>query len=267
MKLSPQEQVRYTRQLMLPEIGVEGQLRLKQSSVLVIGAGGLGSPAIYYLASAGVGHIGIADGDAVELSNLNRQILHASTRIGKNKACSAAETIQEWNPEVQVSVIPEFLQDENILPLIRQYDFVVDASDQLQNKFLINDACVTAGVPFCHGGIEGWDGQVMTYLPKQNLPCYRCVFESLPADQESKPIGVIGVTAGIIGTIQASEAIRYLLGEQDGLLKGTLLRFSGQTMQFRKIPLGKCAPHCPVCHSVPDANPLQWYQKFRNHKK
>lgn len=242
--LTPQEQERYTRQIMMPEIGETGQERLKNSRVLVIGAGGLGSPAAYYLAAAGVGTIGIADGDRVEPSNLQRQILHQESRLGQNKADSAAQTLHGLNSHVDVKAYPCFLDVPALEKLVQEYDMVIDAADQLKNKFMINDVCVAAGKPFVHGGITSFSGQVMTYVPGKG-PCYRCIFGDIPAGDAPAPIPVIGVTAGIIGTIQAAEAIRFLLGS-DTLLTGKLLVLDGSRMQFRTVPFPHVSEACPL---------------------
>lgn len=242
--LTPQEQERYARQIMMPEIGETGQERLKNSRVLVIGAGGLGSPAAYYLAAAGVGTIGIADGDRVEPSNLQRQILHQESRLGQNKADSAAQTLHGLNSHVDVKAYPCFLDAPALEKLVQQYDIVIDAADQLKNKFMINDVCVAAGKPFVHGGITGFSGQVMTYVPGKGS-CYRCIFGDIPAGDAPAPIPVIGVIAGIIGTIQAAEAIRFLLGS-DTLLTGKLLVLDGSRMQFRTVPFPHVSEACPL---------------------
>lgn len=257
--LLPEELQRYSRQIQMPEIGISGQEKLAQSRVLVIGAGGLGSPAALYLAAAGVGTIGIADGDRVELSNLQRQILHNQSRIGRKKAESAAETLSGLNPHIRIEVYPYFADETNILQLIEHYDFVVDASDQLKNKFLINDACVLGKKPFVHGGITGFGGQIMTYVPFEG-PCYRCIFDDLPEDPPPSPIPVIGMTAGVIGSIQAMETVKYLLG-MDSLLVRKLLVFDGTSMQFRTVSLPKRSEHCRVCGVSANIHDLSWYAK------
>ena len=181
MMLGSDEMERYARQIILPEIGRNGQKKLAKSKVLVIGAGGLGSPAALYLAAAGVGYIGIADGDVVSLSNLQRQILHRQVRLGENKAASAKKTLQELNQNIFVQAYPFYLQDENILKIVQEYDFIIDASDRLENKFLINDACVLIKKPFVHAGILQFGGQIMTYVPGEG-PCFRCIFEDMPEE-------------------------------------------------------------------------------------
>lgn len=253
----PEELERYSRQMLISEIGRAGQEKLAQSRVLIIGAGGLGSPAAFYLTAAGVGTIGIADGDRVELSNLQRQILHNQSRIGRKKAESAAETLSALNPHIHIEPYPYFANEMNILELIQRYDFIVDASDQLKNKFLINDACVLGKKPFVHGGITGFGGQVMTYVPGKG-PCYRCIFGDLPEEPMPAPIPVIGMTAGIIGTIQAVETVKYLLGIGSPLI-GKLLVFDGLSMQFRTVHFPKQSAHCRVCGKTPDIHDLSWY--------
>lgn len=242
--LTSQEQERYARQIMMPELGEDGQETLKRSRVLVIGAGGLGSPAAYYLAAAGVGTIDIADGDTVELSNLQRQILHKESRLGQNKSVSAAKSLHGLNAQVHVQTYSQFMDEAHLRQVLPDYDIVIDATDQLENKFLINDVCVSAGKPFVHGGITGFSGQVMTYVPEKG-PCYRCIFGEIPEDNAPASIPVIGVTAGIIGTIQAAEAIRYLLGIPS-LLTGKLLVLDGLRMQFRTVPFPHVSEHCPL---------------------
>lgn len=248
MELSELQKERYSRHLILKEIGEEGQKKLLESSVLIFGAGGLGSPAALYLASAGVGKIGIVDADVVDLSNLQRQIIHAVKDIGKPKAVSAKESIQGMNPDVEVVAYPIFADETNIDELIRAYDFILDCTDNFTAKFLINDACVQAEKPFVHAGIIRFGGQIMTYVPGQG-PCYRCIFQSPPPEgavPACKEAGIIGVTAGVVGSLQAAEAVKYLLGIGT-LLTGTLLTYDGLTMAFRKVGLPKYVENCPVC--------------------
>ena len=243
---------RYSRHLILKEVGVKGQKKLLNSKVLIIGAGGLGAPAAMYLAAAGVGTIGIADADVVDLSNLQRQIIHATEDVGKPKVDSARETMNRLNPDVTVKTYQTFVSSENILDLIQDYDFILDGTDNFPAKFLINDACVLAGKPFCHAGIIQFWGQLMTYVPGQG-PCYRCVFKNPPppgAVPTCKQAGVIGAMAGVIGTLQAMEAIKYLLGVGD-LLTGYLLTFDALDMEFRKIKLPEHVPDCAVCGEHP----------------
>lgn len=236
--LTPEETARYMRQTSMPGFGIEGQLRLKQSSVLVIGAGGLGSPVLMYLAAAGVGHIGIADGDCVDLSNLQRQIIHTTRRIGMPKTESAAAALREINPNVRLTLHNEFLTPETIAEIIAPYDFIVDATDSFDAKFMINDACVNASKPYSHGGISQYYGQLLTWTPGH--ACYRCLFDSAP--EFVGPVGPLGVLPGVIGTLQATEAIKYLTSTGE-LLTDTLLIFDALAMTFRRISLAPSPSH------------------------
>ena len=220
--------MRYSRQLLLPELGEEGQKRLKNGKVLVIGAGGLGSPALMYLAAAGVGTIGIADADTVEISNLNRQIIHTTAAIGMPKVDSAKERILALNPNVQVIVHKQFATEENIDALIAPYDFVIDATDGVAAKYLINDACVRAEKAYSHGGVFGWQGQTFTHIPGSAE--LRSFFPTLPCPTKAaQPI--IGTTAGIIGVIEATEAIKFL-AQLPTLNTNRLLCFNALKMDF-----------------------------------
>ena len=230
----------------MPEIGPEGQERLLRSKVLVIGAGGLGSPAALYLAAAGVGTVGLADGDRVELSNLQRQILHSTETLGAEKVGSAAERLRALNPDV-VICHPVFVAEDTIGALIAPYDFVLDCTDSLETKYLINDACVRAGKPFCHGAAALFTGQIMTFVPGRG-PCYRCAFRQAPAPgaaPDAGKSGVIGAVPGVIGSLQAMETIKYLTGAGT-LLTGRLLCFDGLTMNFVTVELPP-DPDCPAC--------------------
>ena len=245
--LTATQQDRYARHLMLEGVGEQGQERLLAGSVLVIGAGGLGSPALFYLAAAGVGRIGIADSDRVELSNLQRQIIHTTPRLGMLKAASAQASLEPLNPDVRVESHPLRVAADNIAALVTAYDFVIDATDNFEAKFLINDACVAAGRSYSHGGILRFSGQTMTVIPGES-PCYRCIFPETPADEVAtacSKAGVLGVLPGIVGTLQATEAIKYLLGVGT-LLTGRLLTYDAAELRFREIPLQR-NPHCPVC--------------------
>lgn len=239
---------RYERQMILPEVGKDGQKKLRSARVLIVGAGGLGSPAALYLAGAGIGTIGIADADTVSLSNLHRQIMHATDRVGKNKAESAKVSLEKLNDDVKVITYPYSVTPENIDEMIREYDFIVDAVDNFPVKFLINDACVIAGKPFCHGGILGFKGQVMTYVPGRG-PCYRCIFEEIPEPgsvQNCRQTGVMGPAVGVIGCIQALEAVKYLLDAGE-LLTGEMYIFDGLTMKTRIAEFPRPSKTCRVC--------------------
>ena len=263
MSFSDEQLERYSRHIILKEVGVKGQKRLLQSRVLIIGTGGLGAPAAMFLAAAGVGTIGLVDFDGVELSNLQRQIIHLTKDVGKPKVISGRETIGEMNPDVEVVPYQEWVSSGNIQDIIRDrdYDFIIDGTDNFPAKFLINDACVLSGKPFSHAGIIRFQGQTMTYVPGQG-PCYRCIFKNPPpADSvpTCKQAGVLGVMGGIIGTIQATEAIKYILG-LGVLLTGTLLTYDALKMEFRRVKL----PHnkkCQVCGEEPSITELIDYEQ------
>lgn len=233
--LTPDECLRYSRQLKLDGFGEECQMRLRGSRVLVIGAGALGSPVALYLAAAGVGHIDIADGDIVDLSNLQRQIIHRTADLSRPKAVSAMEKMSALNPEIEVRAIEAFATADNIGPLVAAADFVVDATDSLDAKFLIDDACREVRKPYSHGAVRGYEGQTMTVVP--GSATYRDLFPDGPELIERVAMtGPLGVVPGIIGAIQAAEAVKCLAGIGD-LLTDSLLRFNALTMNFQKIRL------------------------------
>lgn len=239
---------RYSRHILLSEMGEEGQEKLLDSRVLIVGAGGLGSPAAMYLAAAGVGNIGIVDDDNVDLTNLQRQIIHTNQNIGKPKVLSAKERMNGINPDVKVETYGMKLDETNVKSIFSEYDFVIDATDNFEAKFLINDTCVELGKAFSHGGIQKFSGQLMTYVPGKG-PCYRCIFEEPPEPgtvPTCREVGVIGCMAGMIGTMQSMEAVKYLLGIGD-LLTGQFLTVDALTMEFRKVKFPKKNPNCPVC--------------------
>ena len=241
MKTEANENSRYERQMLLPGIGEEGQKKLRQGSVLVIGAGGLGSPALLYLVGAGVGKIGIVDADEISISNLHRQILYAESDVGKNKALAAKEHLEKLNTEVSIQAYPLRITEENIAGLVDAYDFVLDAVDNFETKYLINDTCVKLKKPFCHGGVLRFQGQAMTYVPGRG-PCYSCVFPKLPEHAIScAQAGVIGTNPGVIGCIQATEAVKYLTGVGE-LLIGKLYEIDLLDMESMIIPLANCRP-------------------------
>lgn len=247
MVFTDEQRERYARHIILDEVGIRGQKKLLDASVLIIGAGGLGSPVSLYLAAAGVGTIGIADADEVDLSNLQRQIVHTTADIGKAKVKSAARAMRAMNPDIKVNTYQTFVTTENIMELIADYDFVVDATDNFTSKFLINDACVMAKKAFSHAGILRFQGQLMTYVPGAG-PCYRCIFKNPPPEDAvptCRQAGVIGAIAGVIGSLQAMEAIKYIIGAGD-LLTGKLLTYDALTNQFRTVKFPK-DEDCAVC--------------------
>ena len=248
---------RYSRHLILKEIGVRGQKKLLAARVLVIGAGGLGSPAAMYLAAAGVGTIGIVDDDVVDLSNLQRQIIHGTGNVGMPKVESAAETVTSINPDVTVKPYRIRVSAGNIAELIAGYDVIVDAADNFSTKFLINDACVLAGKPYIYGGALRFEGQLMTYVPGRG-PCYRCIFRDMPAAGEvpsCKESGVLGAVVGVIGSMQAVEAVKLILGVGKPLT-ARLMTFDALAMTCRAVPLPEREPDCPVCGEHPTITTL-----------
>lgn len=246
-EFTEQEIRRYARHIVLPEVGGTGQAKLRSARVLIVGAGGLGSPAAIYLAAAGVGTLGVVDDDEVELSNLHRQILHTESALGRPKVESARATLEGLNPLVNVETHRVRLKADNIEELISSYDLVVDGSDNFPTKFLVNDACVFAGKPLSLAGIHRFEGQVMTILPHLG-PCYRCVFIEPPpagAIPSCEEAGVFGAVAGFAGCIQAVEVIKLLLGVGQSLV-GSILRIDALRGSFRRVPVNR-NPHCPVC--------------------
>ncbi len=240
---------RYSRHIILKDVGIEGQEKIGKAKILVIGAGGLGSPALLYLAAAGVGCLGIADGDTLDLSNLQRQVIHFTPDVDKPKVISAKEKINQLNPDVEVVLHQEMLTASNIQGIIKEYDFIIDGTDNFPTKFLINDACVLEGIPYSHGGILRFDGQTFTIQPGESA-CYRCIFLQPPppdAVPTCSQAGVIGVIAGILGTLQANEAIKYILGIGD-LLTDRLLTFDALNTKFREVKLKK-NHNCSICGS------------------
>ena len=257
MSLTEQQIERYSRHIILPEVGGKGQVKLLSGRALLGGAGGLGSPAALYLAAAGVGTIGLADGDVVDFTNLQRQIAHATADVGRAKVESAAAKCRAINPDVTVRLHPEHVRADNALVILKDYDFVIDGTDSFAAKFLVADACHLAGKPYSHAGILRFDGQAMTVIPGQT-GCYRCLFRKPPpagAVPSCSQAGVLGVLAGIIGTIQAAEAIKYLLGIGE-LLTNRLLVFNALKMRFREVAFRKNA-ECPLCGSNPTITALR----------
>ncbi len=247
---------RYMRHLILNEVGFKGQRKISAGKVLVVGAGGLGSPALYYLAAAGIGTIGIVEADTVDESNLQRQIIHFTADMGRPKLQSAKEKILQVNPDIVVVEHATFLNAENAFDIIRDYDFIIDGCDNFPAKFLINDACVILNKPYSHAGILRFEGQAMTVVPGKSR-CYRCLFREPPpagAVPSCAEAGVLGVVAGTLGTIQATEAIKYILGKGD-LLTDRLLIYDAWSMRFRESR-GKRDVNCAVCGDNPTIKTL-----------
>jgi molybdopterin-synthase adenylyltransferase len=256
-----EEQIqRYSRHIILQEVGVEGQEKILNGKVLIIGAGGLGAPVALYLAAAGVGTIGIIDADVVDITNLQRQVIHFTPDISKPKVISAKEKIEKINPDVKVITYQTLFSAENAFDLIKDYDFVVDGTDNFPTKFLINDACVLAGKPFSHGGILRFDGQTTTYVPGN--ACYRCIFRNPPPPNlvpTCSQAGVLGSVAGMLGTIQATEVLKFLTGKGD-LLTNRLLIFNAFNMDFRTVKV-KHNDDCPVCGKNASIKSLITYEQ------
>lgn len=260
-----EEQIeRYSRHIILPEVGAEGQSRLLESRVFMIGAGGLGSPVAYYLAAAGVGTIGIADADVVDSSNLQRQIIHNQDRVGMPKVESARETMQALNPDVQVNTYNYFITEDNVREIIRDYDLIIDGCDNFPTRFLVNDACYFEKKPLISGAMFRFEGQVATFKPHQqkDAPCYRCLYpEPPPAGlvPSCSEAGILGALAGAVGTIQAVEAVKELLGIGDSLA-GRLMVFDALRMEWKKLKLRK-DPGCPLCGDNPTITDLVTYDQ------
>lgn len=246
--LTTEEEKRYTRQLKLEEIGVPGQLKLKAGRVLVVGAGGLGSPVLYYLAAAGIGTLGVVESDTVDLSNLQRQILHHTGDLGREKSVSALEKLSRLNPEINIKTHATRLTAENAAQAAADYDIVVDCTDNFPTRFILNEVCVKTGRPLIHAGILGFFGQAMTILPGRG-PCLRCLFRELPPPEAvPEAPGVLGAVAGTMGTIQAAEVIKILLGT-GRLLVGRLLMYDALEASFREVQVRK-DPQCPACGHI-----------------
>jgi len=256
-QFSPEEMERYARHFSLREVGFKGQIKLRDSKVLVVGAGGLGSPALLYLAAAGIGTLGVADGDVVDLTNLQRQIVHGSPDVGKSKTLSASEKIHSLNPHIRVIRHDAFLDAANIPEIFSAYDFIIEGCDNFTAKFLVNDACVILKKPFSHAGMLRFEGQTMTVIPGKSR-CYRCIFRE-PPPPDSVPncaeAGILGMLPGILGSIQAAEAIKFLLGLGD-LLTDRLLLFDALGMRFREIH-GPRDLNCPVCGENPSISEIR----------
>jgi len=261
MELSNQEMRRYARHLSLPEVGLAGQKKLRAARVLCVGAGGLGSPVALYLAAAGVGRLGIVDFDAIELSNLQRQILHATAEVGQSKTISAAASIRRLNPEVEVCLHETRLTRANALEILRPYDLVVDGSDNFPTRYLTNDACVLLNKTNIYGSISRFEGQVSVFAPHLGGPCYRCLFPEPPPPgtvPNCAEGGVLGVLPGVIGTLQATEALKLILGIGTSLL-GRLLLYNAMDLRFRELKLRR-DPLCPVCSPAAQFHELPEYE-------
>ena len=253
---------RYSRHIILPDVGGAGQKKLLGAKVLLVGAGGLGSPAAMYLAAAGVGTLGLVDFDRVDLSNLQRQLLHRTKDVGRLKLDSAEETLNALNPDVKVNKHQVVLTSANVMDVIRDYDVVVNGTDNFPTRYLVNDACVFSGKPLVDGSIFMFEGQATVYDAKRG-PCYRCLFPTPPPPGEvpsCQEAGVLGVLPGIIGSIEAVEAIKLILGKGEPLI-GRLLLFDAFAMEFREMKIDK-NPHCPVCGEDPTITELIDYEQF-----
>jgi adenylyltransferase/sulfurtransferase len=260
--LTREEILRYSRHLIMPEVGIEGQQKLKDAGILLIGAGGLGSPLGLYLAAAGVGRLGLVDFDAVDFTNLQRQIIHRTEDVGRLKVESAQERIRSINPEVRVAAFNTKLSRENITDLIADYDVVIDGTDNFPTRYLVNDACVFQKKPNVYGSIFRFDGQATVFAPFQG-PCYRCLYPEPPPPgmvPSCAEGGVLGVLPGIIGVIQATEAIKLIIGKGEPLI-GRLLLYNALKMEFREVRL-KRDPRCPVCGEAPTVKRLIDYDAF-----
>ena len=261
-ELTREEILRYSRHLIMPEVGIEGQRRLKASGILLIGAGGLGSPLGLYLAAAGVGRLGIVDFDTVDFTNLQRQIIHRTEDVGRLKVESAKERIAAVNPEVQVTTYNTKISRENILELIKDYDVIIDGTDNFPTRYLVNDACVFQKKPNVYGSIFRFDGQATVFYPFKG-PCYRCLYPEPPPPgmvPSCAEGGVLGVLPGIIGVIQATEAVKLIIGQGKPLI-GRLLLYNALKMEFREVKL-KRDPTCPVCGDHPTVKALIDYEEF-----
>ena len=262
MPLSQDEMKRYSRHLMMPEVGLKGQERLKAASVLIIGTGGLGSPSSLYLAAAGVGRIGLVDFDKVDYSNLQRQVLYSTSDVGKPKIQVAKERLQATNPEIKIETYETRLSSENAMELFRNYDIIIDGTDNFPTRYLTNDACVLLGKPNVYGSIFRFEGQASVFDAKRG-PCYRCLYPEPPPPglvPSCAEGGVLGVLPGLVGVIQATEAIKLILGESDVLI-GRLLLVNALKMQFREVKLRK-NEECPLCGKHRTIHHLIDYNQF-----
>jgi len=261
-ELTPAEIYRYSRHLILPQVGVEGQRRLKAGSVLIVGAGGLGSPAALYLAAAGVGRIGLVDFDAVDETNLQRQVLHGTAAVGGSKLDSAAWRLRDLNPHVDLVLHEAQLTSANAMDVLGGWDVVIDGSDNFPTRYLVNDACVLLGIPYVYGAVFRFDGQVSLFATPGG-PCYRCLFRDPPPPElvpSCDEAGVLGVVPGVIGTLQALEAVKLLVRAGEPLA-GRLVLFDALTAGFRELTVHR-DPACPVCGDAPTIRGLIDYEAF-----
>lgn len=262
MPLTKDEVLRYSRHLIMPEVGVEGQEKLKSASILLIGTGGLGSPLGLYLAAAGVGRLGLVDFDVVDFTNLHRQIIHGTKDVGRSKLDSAKDRINDINPEVQIDCYETRLTSENALEIMKPYDIIIDGTDNFPTRYLVNDACVLLGKPNVYGSIFRFEGQASVFDATRG-PCYRCLYHEPPPPglvPSCAEGGVLGILPGIIGVIQATEAVKLIIGQGSPLI-GRLLRFDALEMTFQELKLRK-DPKCPICGENPTIKELIDYNEF-----
>jgi len=262
-ELNKDEIARYSRHLIMPEVGMEGQRKLKSASILLIGAGGLGSPLGLYLAAAGIGRLGLVDFDVVDYSNLQRQVLHGTKDVGRPKLHSAKDRLADINPHVQIDTYELALRSDNALKIVREYDVIIDGTDNFQTRYLANDASVLEGKPNVYGSIFRFDGQASVFYPKAGGPCYRCLYPEPPPPglvPSCAEGGVLGILPGIIGVIQATEAIKLIIGQGETLI-GRLLLFDALKMRFKELKLRR-NPECPLCGENPTIKELIDYDQF-----
>ena len=262
MNLTQDEILRYSRHLLMPEVGVEGQEKLKAAKVLLIGTGGLGSPAALYVAAAGVGTLGLIDFDVVDFSNLQRQIIHSTDSVGRPKVESARERLEQINPNVNVITFNERLSKENAMRIVKDFEIVLDGTDNFQTRYLLNDACVFSKKPFVYGSIFRFEGQVTVFYPGKG-PCYRCLFAEPPPPgmvPSCAEGGVLGILPGVIGVVQATEVVKLILQKGEPLI-GRLLLYDALKMDFREVKFRR-NPKCPVCGDHPTIKELIDYEAF-----
>src|SRR6201985_2335625 len=263
VSLSKDEILRYSRHLIMPEVGMEGQLKLKAASVLLVGTGGLGAPLAMYLTAAGIGRIGLVDFDVVDHTNLHRQVIHGTKDVGKPKIDSAIESMHDINPYVQLDRHEVALTSENALDILKNYDIIVDGTDNFPTRYLVNDACVLLKKPNVYGSIFRFDGQASVFAPELGGPCYRCLYPEPPPPGEVPSCaegGVLGVLPGIIGCVQATEILKLAIGKGTSLV-GRLVLFNALDLKFRELKLRR-DPQCPICGDHPTIKELIDYETF-----